>query len=51
VVALHPGVFEIAMIRVRDEHSGEAVRLLIVRRDPGLTEGDIRAFCRERLTG
>jgi len=51
VVALHPGVFEVAAIGVRDEHSGEAVKLFIVRRDPGLTEGGILAFCRERLTG
>ena len=51
VVALHPGVFEVAAIGVRDEHSGEAVKLFIVRRDPTLTEGDILAFCREGLTG
>ena len=51
VVALHPGVFEVAAIGVRDEHSGEALKLFIVRRDPGLTEVDILAFCRERLTG
>ena len=51
VVALHPGVFEVAAIGVRDEHSGEALKLFIVRRDPGLTEVDILAFCREQLTG
>jgi len=36
---------------LRDEHSGEAVKLFIVRRDPELTEDDILAFCREQLTG
>ncbi|CAN7764152.1 long-chain-fatty-acid--CoA ligase [Caballeronia sp. LjRoot34] len=51
VVASHPGVFEVAAIGVRDEHSGEAVKLFVVRRDPDLSEGDILAFCRERLTG
>ena len=51
VVASHPGVFEVAAIGVRDEHSGEAVKLFVVRRDTGLTEGDILAFCREQLTG
>jgi len=51
VVASHPGVFEVAAIGVRDEHSGEAVKLFIVRRDPELTEDDILAFCREQLTG
>jgi long-chain acyl-CoA synthetase len=51
VVASHPGVFEVAAIGMRDEHSGEAVKLFIVRRDPALTEGDILAFCREQLTG
>jgi long-chain acyl-CoA synthetase len=44
-------VFEVAAIGVRDEHSGEAVKLFIVRRDRELTEGDILAFRRERLTG
>jgi long-chain acyl-CoA synthetase len=51
VVAMHPGVFEVAAIGVPDEHSGEAVKLFVVRRDVELTEDDILAFCRERLTG
>ena len=51
VVAMHSGVFEVAAIGVPDEHSGEAVKLFVVRRDVELTEDDILAFCRERLTG
>ena len=47
----HPGVLEAAAVGVPDEHSGEAVKLYVVRRDPGLTEESLRAFLRERLTG
>ncbi|GLU30874.1 long-chain fatty acid--CoA ligase [Trinickia caryophylli] len=51
VVAKHPGVFEVAAVGVPDEHSGEAVKLVIVKRDPSLTEADIQAFCKLQLTG
>ncbi len=51
VATLHPGVSEAAAIGVPDEKSGEAVKLFIVRRDPALTEDDLAAFLRERLTG
>jgi long-chain acyl-CoA synthetase len=51
VVALMPGVLEVAAIGVPDEKSGEAVKLVIVRKDPALTEAAIRAHCREELTG
>jgi long-chain acyl-CoA synthetase len=51
VVAMHPGVFEVAAIGVPDEHSGEAVKLFVVRRDPDLTEADVLAFCKDMLTG
>ncbi len=50
-VAKHPGVREVAAIGVPDEHSGEAVKIVVVRKDPNLTEADLRAFCREGLTG
>ena len=50
VVAAHPGVREVAAIGVPDEHSGEVVKLFVVRRDPGLSEADLRAYCRENLT-
>jgi len=51
VVAGMPGVLEVAAIGVPDEHSGEAPKLFIVRKDPALTEEAVRAFCRENLTG
>lgn len=51
VIASHPGVMEVAAIGVPSEHSGEAVKVFVVRKDPALTEADLRAFCRESLTG
>jgi long-chain acyl-CoA synthetase len=51
VMATHPGVLESAVIGVPDEHSGEAVKLFIVRKDPALTEAQVVAFCREHLAG
>lgn len=51
VVALHPGVLEAAVVGVPDEKCGEAVRLVVVRKDPALTEDDLRAHCRKNLTG
>jgi len=51
VVAMMPGVLECAVVGVPDEHSGEAVKLFVVRKDPNLTEADIRAWCEQQLTG
>jgi long-chain acyl-CoA synthetase len=51
VLVSHPGVLEAAVIGVPDEHSGEAVAAYVVRKDPDLTEADIRAFCKDNLTG
>ncbi|MBL0163276.1 MAG: AMP-binding protein [Xanthomonadales bacterium] len=51
VVALMPGVLEVAAIGVPDDKSGEAVKLVIVRKDPALTEAAVRAHCRAELTG
>ncbi|CAL8472913.1 long-chain fatty acid--CoA ligase [Caballeronia sp. S22] len=51
VVAMLPGVFEVAAVGVKDQASGEAVKLFIVRKDLSLTEADVIAFCKERLTG
>ncbi|KVK87242.1 long-chain fatty acid--CoA ligase [Burkholderia sp. MSMB1498] len=50
VVASHPGVYEVAAIGVPDEHSGEAVKLFVVKKDPALTTQDVLAYCKERLT-
>ena len=51
VLMQHPGIAEVAAVGVPDEHSGEAVKLFVVRKDPALTIEDIKAFCRENLTG
>ena len=51
VVAMHQGVLECAAIGVPDEHSGEAVKLFVVKKDPRLTEADIRKHCEDNLTG
>jgi long-chain acyl-CoA synthetase len=51
VVAMLPGVLECAVVGVPDEKTGEAVKLVIVKRDPALTEEQVREFCRGNLTG
>ncbi len=51
VVAKHPGVFEVAAVGVPDEHSGEAVKLYIVKKDDAITDTDIFAYCKTQLTG
>ena len=51
VVSLHPGVLEAAAVGVHDEKCGEAVKLVVVRKDPALSEEDLRAHCRKLLTG
>lgn len=51
VAAMHPGVLECAAIGVPDAHSGEVVKLFVVKKDPALTEEDLRHFCHDRLTG
>ena len=51
VVALIPGVLECAAVGVPDEKQGEAVKIVIVKKDPALTEADVRAWCETNLTG
>jgi len=51
VIAAHPGVREVAAVAQADEHSGEVVALFVVRKDPGLSEDDIKEFARKSLTG
>jgi len=51
VVATHPGVLEVAAVGVPDDKSGEAVKLVIVKKDPNLTPEDVKAHCRAQLTG
>ncbi|WP_296001558.1 long-chain fatty acid--CoA ligase [Rugamonas sp.] len=51
VIAAHPGVLECACIGVPDEHSGEAVKVFVVRKDANLTAEQLMAYCKEQLTG
>ncbi|MEM7405254.1 MAG: long-chain-fatty-acid--CoA ligase [Pseudomonadota bacterium] len=51
VVAAHSGVLEVGAIGVPDEHSGEIVKICVVKKDPALTEEQLIAHCKEQLTG
>jgi long-chain acyl-CoA synthetase len=51
VAMLHPGVLEVAAIGVPDEKSGEAVKLIVVKKDPSLTAEELLAHCKIHLTG
>jgi long-chain acyl-CoA synthetase len=51
VIAAHPGVLECAVVGVPDEHSGEAVKVFVVRRDPSLTVNQLMDYCKQELTG
>jgi long-chain acyl-CoA synthetase len=50
VVVQHPGVLEAAAVGVPDEKSGEAVKIVVVKKDPALTAEALIAHCREHLT-
>ena len=50
VVAKLPGVLEVAAVGVPDDKTGEAVKVFIVRRDPGLGEAQVNEHCRANLT-
>ena len=51
VLTMHPGVLEAAAIGVPDERSGEAVKAVVLLKDPSLTSADLLAHCKEHLTG
>jgi long-chain acyl-CoA synthetase len=51
VVAMHPGVMEVAAVGVPNEKSGEAVKIFVVKKDQALTAETLIAHCREHLTG
>ena len=51
VAVMHPGVLEAAAVGTPDANSGEAVKLFVVRKDPNLSEDELKAFMAERLTG
>jgi long-chain acyl-CoA synthetase len=50
VIAAHPGVLECAVVAVPDEKSGEAVKVVIVKKDPDLTKEAVIEYCRALLT-
>jgi long-chain acyl-CoA synthetase len=51
VLTQMPGVLEAAAVGIADTKAGEAVKVVIVKRDPALTEADVRAYCEANLTG
>jgi len=51
VVAGLSGVLECAVIGIPDEHSGEVVKLVVVKKDPALTQAQVLDHCRQNLTG
>ena len=51
VIAMMPGVLEVAAVGVPNEKSGEVVKVVIVRKDPNLTEEQVKEFARANLTG
>jgi long-chain acyl-CoA synthetase len=51
LVGQMPGVMECACVGITDAKTGEAVKLVVVRKDSALTEADVRAYCKENLTG
>ncbi len=51
VIAMMPGVLEVGAIGVEDDHSGEVVKVVIVKQDASLTEEQVLAHCKENLTG
>ncbi|QDZ27188.1 AMP-binding protein [Noviherbaspirillum sp. UKPF54] len=50
VVAMHPGVLEVAAIATVDEHSDEVVKVVVVRKDPQLSADTLIEHCRKNLT-
>jgi long-chain acyl-CoA synthetase len=50
VVAMCPGVLECAAIGIPSDATGEAVKVVVVKKDPALTEQQIRDHCRQNLT-
>lgn len=51
IVVGHDKVLECAAIGVPDEKCGEAVKLFIVKKEPSLSENELRSFCKEKLAG
>jgi long-chain acyl-CoA synthetase len=50
VVYSHPDIIECAVVGMKDDKTGEAVKLFAVSTNPALTEDDMKTYCREQLT-
>jgi len=50
VVAGNSKVLEVAAIGIPDEKSGEVIKIFVVKKDPSLTEEELRDYCSENLT-
>ncbi|MCX7977703.1 MAG: AMP-binding protein [Bdellovibrionaceae bacterium] len=50
-IASHPGVLEVAAVGIPDEHSGEVVKVFVVKKDPNLTAEDVISHAKKSLTG
>jgi long-chain acyl-CoA synthetase len=51
VLAMHPGVLECGVVGVPDAKTGEAVKVVIVKKDPNLTKEDVILHCTPLLAG
>ena len=47
----HPKILEVGVIGIPDPHSNECVKAFIVKKDPSLTEEEVKAFAKQHLTG
>jgi long-chain acyl-CoA synthetase len=50
VATMHPGVLEAVAVGAPDERAGQVVKLVVVRKDPQLSEADLIAHCKLNLT-
>jgi long-chain acyl-CoA synthetase len=51
VITQMPGVLECAAVGIADAKAGEAVKVVIVKKDPSVTEASVRTYCEANLTG
>lgn len=51
VIAMHPKVLEVAAVGVPDDHSSEAVKVFVVKKEKSLTEKELKEYVKEYLTG
>ncbi|WP_341921214.1 AMP-binding protein [Hydrocarboniphaga effusa] len=51
IVAKHEGVLEVACVGIPDDKTGEAVKIVVVKKDPALTAEALRNHCKQNMTG